>query len=76
MDAPLVHQLSRQWHSWAAMCGLDTNDGAVSLGNESVSLAELLEIYENKLESVYNCNIENNEKTIALDTYLFSHPEN
>ena len=21
MDAPLVHQLSRQWHSWAAMCG-------------------------------------------------------
>ena len=24
MDAPLVHQLSRQWHSWAAMCGTDT----------------------------------------------------
>ena len=40
-----------------------TNDGAISLGSESVNLAELLEIYENKLESVYSCNIENNEKT-------------
>ena len=47
----------------AITIGEVTNDGAVSLGNESVSLAELLEIYENKLESVYSCNIENNEKT-------------
>ena len=23
MDEPLVHQLSRQWHSWAAMFGSD-----------------------------------------------------
>ena len=22
-NAPLVHQLSRQWHSWAAKCGSD-----------------------------------------------------
>ena len=23
MDVPLVHQLSRQWHSWAAKYGAD-----------------------------------------------------
>ena len=47
----------------AITIGEVTDDGAVSLGNESVSLCSLLEIYENKLESVYSCNIENNEKT-------------
>ena len=23
MNAPIVHQLSRQWHSWVAKCGRD-----------------------------------------------------
>ena len=31
---------------------------AVSLGSESVSLSELLSVYEDKLESVFSCNIE------------------
>ena len=37
--------------------GSVTDDGAFSFGTESVSADELLAIYENKLESVYPCNI-------------------
>ena len=34
-----------------------TSDGAFTYGSESVNAAELLAIYENKLEGVYPCNI-------------------
>ena len=37
--------------------GTVTVDGAFALGDESVSADEILDIYENKLESVYSCNI-------------------
>ena len=37
--------------------GTVTGDGIISLGSEKVALSELLSIYENKLESVYRCNI-------------------
>ena len=37
--------------------GTVTDDGKISLGGESVALNDLLGIYENKLESVYSCNI-------------------
>ncbi|MGN0629553.1 MAG: phosphoribosylformylglycinamidine synthase [Oscillospiraceae bacterium] len=41
----------------ARLLGEVTADGSVSLGDESLDLSELLGIYENKLESVYACNI-------------------
>ena len=37
--------------------GTVTNDGKLSLGDECVALDETLGIYEDKLESVYSCNI-------------------
>ncbi len=37
--------------------GTVTDEGKISLGGESIALNELLGIYENKLESVYSCNI-------------------
>ena len=37
--------------------GTVTDDGAFTLGNESISADELLDIYEDKLESVFSCNI-------------------
>ncbi len=45
----------------AILLGTVTDDNAITLGNESVNLDELLEIYENKLESVYKCNISDNK---------------
>lgn len=41
----------------AVTIGTVTDDNKITLGSESVDLGELLEIYENKLESVYSCNI-------------------
>ncbi len=38
--------------------GVTTDDGALSLGSDSVKLDSLLKTYEDKLESVYACNIE------------------
>ncbi|MBQ5321232.1 MAG: phosphoribosylformylglycinamidine synthase [Oscillospiraceae bacterium] len=37
--------------------GVVTDKEEISLGNEKINLSELLEIYEDKLESVYSCNI-------------------
>ncbi len=37
--------------------GVVTDDAKISLGAESVALADLLTAYEDKLESVYSCNI-------------------
>ena len=37
--------------------GMVTDDGAFTLGNESISADELLGVYEDKLESVFSCNI-------------------
>lgn len=36
-----------------------TDDGRISLNGESVELSELSKLYEDKLESVYSCNIKN-----------------
>ncbi len=41
----------------ARTVGAVTDDGCISFGEESLKLADLLGIYENKLESVYSCNI-------------------
>ncbi len=47
----------------AVTIGTVTENAVITLKNDEVSLDELLRIYENKLESVYSCNIQNNEKT-------------
>ena len=39
------------------LIGAVTEDGKITLGSESVCINELLGIYEEKLESVYSCNI-------------------
>ena len=39
------------------LIGTVTDDNNINLGSESVSIDELLGIYEDKLESVYSCNI-------------------
>ena len=44
--------------------GLTVAEEAITLGDESVDLDELLKIYEDKLESVYPCNIETAEQAI------------
>lgn len=41
----------------AITIGTVTDDNKITLGTESIVLDELLGIYENKLESVYSCNI-------------------
>ena len=41
----------------ARMIGTVTDDGAISFGDEKVCLKALLGIYEDKLESVFSCNI-------------------
>ncbi len=45
--------------------GKTTDDGKISYNDESIDLAELLDIYESKLESVYPCNIKMKEKNIS-----------
>ncbi len=40
-----------------AVIGTVTDDGVISYGDEKLSLNSLLGIYEDKLESVYSCNI-------------------
>ncbi len=44
--------------------GFVTEDGIFSYGNESVNADEILSLYENKLESVFSCNIPSEGKKI------------
>ncbi len=46
----------------AWVIGSVTDDGKLSLGDESISLDEILGVYEDKLESVYSCNIKQDSK--------------
>ncbi len=46
--------------------GVITDDGNISYGDEVLSLAKLQGIYEDKLESVYSCNIGGTEKAETL----------
>ncbi len=55
------------------LVGEITDDGKLSYNDEAVSLNELLGIYENKLESVFKCNIENTGK--AVENFEFSAKE-
>jgi len=49
--------------------GVVTDDGKISLGSESISLEELLGIYENKLEGVYSCNIPDSKSPMKNFSY-------
>ncbi len=46
------------------LVGEVTNDGKLSYRDEEVNINELLGIYEDKLESVFKCNIENTGKNV------------
>ena len=48
----------------AILVGTVTDKKEITFGNETVSLCEIHEIYEDKLESVYSCNIENSGKNV------------
>ncbi len=52
-----------------AVLGRTTENEAIVLGNETVSLSELLDIYEGKLEPIYSCNIKQGEKDIPVFNY-------
>ncbi len=53
------------------LVGVTTDDGAISYGGDSLSLDSLLAIYENKLESVYSCNIP--EKAQPMETFSYKN---
>ena len=46
------------------LVGTITDDGQITYGNERLVLSTLVDVYENKLESVYSCNIEQGTKDI------------
>ncbi|MCQ2424249.1 MAG: phosphoribosylformylglycinamidine synthase subunit PurQ, partial [Clostridia bacterium] len=49
--------------------GVVTDDGKISRGEEEIVLSELLGIYENKLESVYACNIPDRKGPVENFSY-------
>jgi len=51
------------------LIGTVTEDGAFTCGASSVNADELLKIYENKLESVYSCNITHGEQPMETFSY-------
>ncbi len=51
------------------LLGETTEKFAVSLSNETVCLKELCEIYENKLEPIFSCNIEQGVKDVPTFTF-------
>ena len=55
-----------------AMIGTVTDDGLFIYGKEAVPVSDFLRAYENKLENVYSCNIENTAKNIETVTYRAS----
>ena len=54
------------------LLGRTTREYVISRGGESASMAELQETYENKLEPVYACNIQDRTKDIPAFSYSSS----
>ena len=54
------------------LVGYVTNDGKISRGDDAIILSELLETYENRLESVYSCNIPQSGKAVPNFEYKTS----
>ncbi|MBQ9964657.1 MAG: phosphoribosylformylglycinamidine synthase [Clostridia bacterium] len=49
--------------------GFVTDNGTITYGDETLGLADLLDVYEDKLESVYSCNIPQGGKEIPNFVY-------
>ena len=49
--------------------GTVTDDGKITMGEEALNLCELLGIYENKLESVFSCNIPDDHAPVCNFNY-------
>ncbi len=49
--------------------GTVTDDGKITLGDEAVVLSDILDIYENKLESVFSCNIKTEDAPVCNFEY-------
>ena len=54
---------------YGTLLGETTGSSSISLGDEDVSLKELLTIYENKLEPIFSCNIEQGKSDIPAFTF-------
>ena len=54
---------------YGTLLGETTGSGSISLGDEDVSLKELLTVYENKLEPIFSCNIEQGKSDIPSFTF-------
>ncbi len=57
----------------ARLVGYTTDDASITFETESVSLSQLLQIYEDKLESVYSCNIPDSKA--PMENFSFSAKE-
>ncbi len=49
--------------------GTVTDDGKITMGEEVLNLCEILDIYENKLESVFSCNIPDSKAPVCNFNY-------
>ena len=49
--------------------GVTTGEGVIAYNDSKITLSELLKVYENKLESVYSCNIPSKGDVIPAFTY-------
>ncbi len=67
--ASFVLELSNDAEIVGRLIGTITDNADISLGSESLTLNELLGIYENKLESVYACNIKDNKTPMQNFVY-------
>lgn len=54
--------------------GYVTNDDSISLGDEIISTEKLFDIYENKLEPVYSCNI--TSENLSIPTFEYNERSN
>ena len=52
-----------------AVLGHTCLEETIKYGNDEIELASLLDIYENKLEPIFSCNIEQSEKEIEAFSY-------
>ena len=51
------------------LIGYITDKGTIKMGGEEVALDALLGVYENKLESVYSCNIDQSQSKVETFSY-------
>lgn len=51
------------------LIGTITDDSKFTYDNESIKASELLELYENKLEDIYSCNISHTPNKIKNESY-------